>query len=390
MNNGFGSGSHYSVGLPINAYHSKFGALDTAAAAARRQQSIEIIQNTSGLTRQFYQYLAGYSSSSLITLGQYKDLLIALAIGKSVRSAQAKDMSYTQLTNHSLFWWKSFCFREAWPEGSTGTHGPLGSLAYYIPDGQPNNPMDFLNAALDAFWEGIGLSYSLAPEVRHSNLLAMLMPEAATVAAWEAALNTLHTKDNIPDVAVSALKLLRSQVLGSSSWDNLYLRFLLGEINPVVAEALQIMFNVCTSNPAVLEYFAWPDTTTKPQDLFNKVQAFQQPSGMPQVYLALSIEAWLKAARLLITTFEHNALFAQLPYEGFFLLEDTKPLGRELATWLALAYDAWAVLAKFNTFSEASGVSYRSYLESLNLYRSAENPIKAGEPGRLILPVALT
>lgn len=389
MNKATFAPGYYPVGLPINSHVAKFGALDPGEYALRRQNSLEILEGSASLVRQFYQYLVGYSSSTSVSMAQYKDLLIALSIGKSVRSAQGKDLSYSSLTNHSFYWWKKFCFREAWPEDRPVGQGPLGSLAFYIRDPAARNPLEYINNALTLFWQEVGQPYTLPVVQRHAQLVQSLGLNLEVINQWENALISLHTRDNVPSTAAPILKDLRTELLGPSSWESLYLRFLLGEINPVVVAALQKLVDKCTAQPLVAEYFGLTNLTVSPQALFDRIQNLVPPGGMPQVYLALSIESWIKTVQLLLVAFEANPALPLESYSGFFLRPQYETLGRSLSVSLSLSYDAWSILGKFQTFAEAKGLAYRSYLECLNLYRRSDAPILAADPERITLPVSL-
>lgn len=385
--------SHAAVGLYYETHELRFGYDDDTENLDRRSINRTLLDGINRIFQLQSQYMKAYSSQQVVTVQQYRDLLVSLALGKCVRCAQTRDTSYTQLTNHSEQLWNEKKITDFWPElGSSsdeplpsGFYGPLGSLAFHLyknnKTGEGLLPLDLLDEMLKTFWLDLEVDPSLFANQRHIEILTKLGVQTAAFNQWTVMLSRLHQipVSHQPIGARFHHKKLRQLLLNDTDWAFLKQRFILSETIPGIADLIDGVLNWAAGDTQVALFYQLTDFGLA-SDIQNNIKEIAQPSGMPLIYLAFAIEGYVKAARALT-----NEAFLLEDLETFLKSENFLDVKLEVARYLALSHDAWAALGRFQTFNEAAGFSYRDYCASLMfVLASKENFLISSGQTRLI------
>lgn len=377
--------SYSSVGLSYENHEMRFGYDDQGKNANERILNRAILNGYNRLFQIQSEFLKGLVSSESVTVRQFRDSLISIAIGKAIRCAQVRDCTYSELTTHAKWMWTFSRKADFWPsippfdlevpfEVKEGFYGPLGSLAFTLfkndKTGDGFLPIDLIDDMVSQFWQDLGQSTLLSPEQRHLNLLDQTGVSSAKFSEWTTALTRLDQlplSSQHPEAPVFQKK-LRQLMLNDTDWGLLKQRFILGEIVPEIIPLLDEILEWAETTEGVPNIYGISDfrPASYVRDNLKEISA---PAGMPLVYLVFAIEGYNRAARLLS---DSNFLADSL--NDFYKNSQYDEIKFEVSRNLALCYDAWSALARFNTLLEAGGFAYRDYISSLNFLISSREP----------------
>jgi hypothetical protein len=374
---------HKAVGIAIPPFEARYGYEDPNKALAALSKNHVILQGTQRVYELQVTYLRGYASNSTVSLRQYRDLLLSLALGKLIRNAQCRDSEYTTLTTHADRWWSKHSFSEAWNidlEADLDTEdsatqlvfgGPLGSLAYLLLkhnlEAQTANPVELCTSALELFWADEGIPYeTTSPNKRLDLILKDVGLDQIDWVQWQLALDRLDQTplSEQPPEANQIIIPFRQALLNSGDYDNLQRRLLLGEFNPAIVETLDLLLDLVETSEQAAQFYGLAATPIRASALTEKLEGLWPPAGSPMIFVSYLVEAYSKAAQIIT---EAPDLDLDIKLTNFLSASQHAELRMEIALWLALAYDAWSMLGIYQTLYEAMGQGYRSYLAALQM-----------------------
>lgn len=411
--------AHYGVGLSYDPVSYKYGYEDPTVALLERIRNRAILNGRNRITQLQINYLQSYLSTSPPTVAQFKDLLISMALGLAGRCCQTRDVSFTLLTGHAMRYWTmnnatSLLWRRVPPFSKEvpyvikdGFYGLAGSLAFmmfkYNDSGQGLYPLQLVQRMLDWFWYDLAdatLARVQAPVIEDKenlihDLLALeqvkkqdshlinLTPrqqhafaiqqigigmfpfkgyEALLDAAWASPQDV-----NLVEIASPILRIIRSNSLTPGDWSEFRKRFILGEYSASLVNAItdiQTFLKSVEGNPLRARFKLEEASAMTFQQLANLALLFNKPAGMPLVYLALTVQALMRAANLLVGLRREVQM---QPLSNFLFEEAQQDVRLKLAKEFSTAYDAMAALGFNNVLLDGAGMSYRYFLTSVDL-----------------------
>jgi hypothetical protein len=284
------------------------------------------------------EYVNSYKSASTKTLLHYRDFLLSEALLETLANVQYKDTTKTLLTQASQRVWDNYSYDEVWrylvPNSSV--HLPsykvadvLGSAAFYFKSLplETYYPQDVLEGALRYIWFEVGLNYSLPLTQRLNQLTQNLGLNSS-----------LFDKISVPVPPQNQelLQALRREGFTTGPLSDLQTKVFLGEYSDLELSLRSSLFSEIE------------------RQRFNKIlvgcSKLLRPSGLPLLLQAIAVEGLLKATQT-IQNLPTDLLRA--PLESFRSMPNQRATFYEIALNLTTTYDAYQLLGRYETLSEA-------------------------------------
>lgn len=285
------------------------------------------------------EYVNSYKSVATKTLLHYRDFLLSEALLESLTNVQYKDSTKTLLTQATQRVWDNYSYDEVWRYlvPNSAAHLPsykvadvLGSVAFYLKSVPVETyyPQDVLEAALRYVWFEVGSDYSLPLSERLDQLIQNLGLDSALFE---------EVSTPVPAGNLELLQALRREGFSTGILSDLQTKVFLGEYSDL---ELSLRFSLFTETE---------------RERFSKIlvgcSKILRPSGLPLLLQAIAIEGLLKATQ---TIQRLPTELLRAPLESFRSLTTQRRTFYEIALNLTTAYDAYQLLARYETLSDAS------------------------------------
>lgn len=326
--------------FPFAAGNLKLGFEVNSRWESNREYLLALLKGRSSLFQLASQYLASWSKTSNPTVLHYRDYLLGKGLFECLVNCQYRDSAKTTLTRHSTKAWAAYSYDDIWPYRSPSPQHPpdykyadvLGSLGYYATQLDPNvTPTELLSSLVGIVWQNLGFVGN--PTDRLTQLYSAL-DLSGPLSVIPAALTVINQATS--GIALTQLYQLRREQLVPQT-DQLALRVFLGEYDDSV-------FHLCF--PLLTD--ASKDSITK---VLSNCLSLTKPSGGLLILQALAVEGYLKAVELLNAQPE---TVLRLPLDTFYASTVYSDIKYELASNLALSYDAYSIQSTWDSILTAS------------------------------------
>lgn len=331
--------SRLTVEFPFSPGGLKTGFETKDRSAVSLNYLLALMKGRSTLVSIATEYIESYKAAPAKTVLHYRDFLLSEALLESLVNVQYKDKTKTLLTQASQRVWDNYSYDEVWRylAPNSSLHLPsykiadvLGSVAFYFKSVSLETyyPQEILEAALRYIWFEVGLDYSLPVNQRLNQLVQNLGLNSALFEKISAA---------IPQENKPLVQALRREGFTVGAISNLQTKVFLGEYSDLELSLRSSLF------------------IETERERFNKTLAgctkVLRPSGLPLVLQAIAIEGLLKATQ---TIQRLPADLLKAPLDSFRSLVSQRTTFYQIALDLTTAYDAYQLLAQYETLSEAS------------------------------------
>lgn len=343
--------------LPVSPFAQRVGYRNQERFKTDRNRTIALTFGELELIKLKDLYLQGEQSNNNISVGAYRDLMIAKAIEASLVNAQFVDKEESPLTNHADKVWSYYSYDDIWDYIEPGQDvkypslwSGLGTPAYYFYYSEPNLQDGIITCyerLITFFWATLGMSAKRTPKDR---------------------LNLLIEAIGLNELFLERLGLLTKQI------DKEY--FLRRNNIQVPTELKEALLLGQYSN----DYFALllENADSELKDEFSKITraiySIAKPAGFYYIAQFFIVEAYIRIARLL----EVDTYTARMSLTEFLSIKDysIKAVHISIAEWLSTANDAYLILNwytnKEDTFLRSNLIFWLTALEDQKLSYSSE------------------